>query len=419
MTHRLQLPNGVTLLARANFNSPSINIGGYCTAGALLNPPHLPGLADFTAAALTYGTTNRSFNQIHFALESIGANLGFDGATHTCGFGGKALVEDLDLLLHLLRDCLQCPTFPADGMERLRMQILASLDISAQDTTDVAAQNLDDVLYANHPYSIPFEGKPESIQAITPADLAEFHRRAYGPRGFTLALAGGIEPQQALEKAARIFEDWHNPLQELPPPLPPVTPLTHNTLKFTVLAAKTQSDLILGCVGPARTHPDYLAASVGNNILGQFGMAGRLGDVVREQAGLAYSISSGLGGGLGPGAWSVYAAVSPEDVQQAYDLIRAEIARFVSEPVSEDELQDTKSHLIGRLPLSLETNGGMVAALLNMERHNLGFDFYERYPALIENITADEILCVAHTYLHPDKLGIGLAGPEMTTLLVV
>lgn len=419
MTHRLQLPNGITLLARANFNSPSINIGGYCTAGALLNPPHRAGLADFTAAALTYGAGARNFNQFHFALESLGASLGFDGGTHTTSFGGKALIEDLNLLLELLRDCLLHPIFPADGIERLRAQILASLDMSAQDSGDVAAQNFDDVVFANHPYSIPTEGTPHSVQSITRDDLIEFHRRAYGPNGFTLALVGGIEPQQALEKAARIFADWHNPEQQLPPPLPPVTPLTTNTLKFTALAAKTQSDLLLGCAGPARTNPDYLAASVGNNILGQFGMAGRLGDVVREQAGLAYSISSGLGGSLGPGAWSVYAAINPEDVQQAYDLIRAEIARFVSEPVSEDELADVKSNLIGRLPLSLETNGGMVAALLNIERHNLGADFYERYPALIEAITAEEILRAAQTYLHPDKLGIGIAGPEMPAPLLV
>lgn len=419
MTHRLQLPNGITLLARANFNSPSINIGGYFSAGALLNPPHLAGLANFTAAALTYGAGGRNFNQIHFALESIGASLEFDGGTHTCGFGGKALVEDLDLLLELLNDCLRYPTFPAEGMERLRAQILAGLDVSAQDTAEVAAQNFDEIVYANHPYSIPAEGTPESVRAITIHDLAAFHRRTYGPRGFTLALVGGIEPQAALEKVASVFSDWHNPEQEFPPPLPPVIPLTHNTLKFTALAAKTQSDLVLGCAGPARTHPDYLPASVANNILGQFGMAGRLGDVVREQAGLAYSISSSLGGSLGPGPWSVYAAINPQHVQQAFDLIRAEVLRFVSEPVSDEKLQDTKSYLIGRLPLSLETNGGMLAALLNMERHNLGFDFYERYPALIEAITPEEVLRVAHTYLNPDRLGVGLAGPEMTLPLMV
>jgi zinc protease len=141
-------------------------------------------------------------------------------------------------------------------------------------------------------------------------------------------------------------------------------------------------------------------------------MYGRIGDVVREQEGLAYYAFSSLGGGIGPGPWDVTAGVAPSNVERAIELIRAEINRFVTEPVSEAELDDSKANYVGRLPLSLESNAGVAGALLNLERFDLGLDYYQRYSGLINAITRTEILETAQRYLHPDRLGIGVAGPE-------
>lgn len=157
--------------------------------------------------------------------------------------------------------------------------------------------------------------------------------------------------------------------------------------------------------------PDYPPASLGNNILGQFGMMGRIGNVVREQSGLAYYASSALNGGVGPGPWYVSAGVAPENVDQALELIRQEISRFVSEPVQIEELQDSQANYIGRLPLSMESNGGVAAALINLERYELGLDFYRRFADIVRSITPENILEISRRYLDPDRLGIGIAGP--------
>ena len=98
---RTQLENGIVLLCRSHFNSPSVVISGYMPVGGLFDPDDKLGLADFTVSALMRGTTSRSFQEIFDALESAGASLSFNGATHTIGFSAKALAEDLDLLLEL------------------------------------------------------------------------------------------------------------------------------------------------------------------------------------------------------------------------------------------------------------------------------------------------------------------------------
>ena len=409
-TLRAELPNGIVVLARANFNSPSVFLAGYLPAGSLFDPDEKLGLADFTAQALMRGTARRSFQQIYNVLETAGANLGVDGGTHTAALGGRALAEDLPLILKLLAEVLCQPAFPLKPVERLRTQLLTGLAIRAQDTTEMASLAFDQLVYAGHPYSRPDDGYLETIQAITRDDLAAFHARHYGPRGMVLAIAGAVDPSRAVELVAQALGGWRNPQQPDLPSLPPLTPLEGVVTRHVELPDKHEADLVLGVAGPARRSPDFLAASLGNHILGQFGMFGRIGKVVREQAGLAYSVYSSLSGGIGPGPWMVSAGVAPGNIAQAIDLIRVEIARFVSQPVTVEELADSQSCYIGRLPLSLESNAGVAGALLSLERYQLGLDYYPRFAGLVRAITREDVLETAGRYLHPDRLAIATAG---------
>ena len=408
---RATLPNGITVLARANFNSPSIVISGYLHAGSLFEEDSKAGLASFTASALMRETVPHDFQEIYDALESAGASLGYNGGTHTTGFGGKALVEDLELLLDLLSETLRQPTFPQEQVERLRAQLMTGLAIRAQDTRQMAHLTFDQIIYKGHPYGRSEDGYPETVETISRDDMAGFHKSYYGPRGLVLAVVGAIEPDQAVNMVTKIFGEWENPQQPNPPELPPVTPLTQSLTEKVTIEGKIQSDIILGTPGPERRSPDFLSAALGNNILGQFGMMGRIGEVVREQAGLAYYAFSSVSGGVGPGAWYVTAGVNPANIDTAIELIKKEITRFVNEPVTAEELADSKTNFIGRLPLSLETNNGVVSALINLEKFDLGLDYYERYAELVQAITAEEVLDTAQRYLDPDRLGIAVAGP--------
>jgi zinc protease len=408
---RVELPNGITVLSRPNFNSLSVVIIGYLYAGSLFDQDEKLGLANFTAHALLRGTDRRRFQEIYDALESAGASLGFNGGTHTIGFSGKALAEDLNLLLDLLAESLTQPSFPTQQLERLRAQILTSLAIRAQDTGEMASMAFDQLIYEGHPYSRPEDGYPETIQAISRGDLVEFQRKFFGPRKMVIAVVGAVDPQTAVEMVSKVLGDWNNPSQVEPPELPPLSPPDQVLTRQVAIPGKIQSDLVIGAAGPARRAPDFLEASLANSIFGQFGMMGRIGDVVREQEGLAYYAYSSLSGGLGPGPWYVSAGINPANVNRAIDLILQEIKRLVNEPVTGEELSDSQANFIGRLPLSLESNSGVASALLNLERYDLGLDYYRRYPDLIRAITPEDVLQASRSYLHPDRLGIAIAGP--------
>lgn len=409
--HRETLPNGITVLSRANFNSPSVIISGYFTSGSLFESNDKLGLADFMCSCLMRGSETRSMQQLYEALESIGASFGYDSGTRSSTFSGRALVEDLPLLLNILAETLRHPAFPKDQMERLRTQLLTGLALRAQDTSDMADLIFDETLFKDHPFGRPDDGWPETIQSITRRDLKEFHRRTVGPRDLVIAVVGAIEPRRAAALVQRALGDWSNPHQKPLPSIPVVPKLKKTHTRHHAIAGKSQTDLVIGTLGPRRRDDDYLAASLANSVLGQFGMGGRIGHVVREKAGLAYFAYSHLGAGYEVGTWDVSAGVNPKNLRKATDLILRELSAFVKRGATKAELQDSQDNFIGRLPLSLESNNGVAGALLNMERYHLGLDYLQRYPDLVRRITRDEARAAAEKYIDPSRLVIVSAGP--------
>lgn len=411
--NRTILPNGITLLTRSNFNSPSVFVGGYLGAGSAFDPLEKLGLANFTSGMLMRGTETHTFQEIYEDLESVGASLGFSASVHNLNFGGRALVDDLPLLLRLLAETLRQPTFPPEQIERLRSQLMTSLAIRDQETGDLADMAFDEIIFPNHPYGRPEDGHPETIQRISREDMLDFHRRHYGPRDMVIVIVGAVKAQEAVDRVTGALGDWTNPAQESQPAMPPLQPLSQTVRRHLPLPGKYQTDLVLGTQAMKRTSPDYMPASLGNSILGQFGMMGRIGDVVREKAGLAYYASTSLIASIEGGSWEVSAGVNPAHLQRAIDLILQELRRFIQEPVTTEELQDSQANYIGRLPLSLESNAGVANALLNIERFQLGLDYYQRYPDLITAVTPDMILETAQRYWRLDRLAIVSSGPEL------
>jgi len=406
---RYQFPNGISALCMENSNSASINIIGLLKASSKNDPNSKLGLADFTASMLTRGTQNKNFHQIHDLLESAGASLSFSASAQNTWFSGKALAEDLPMLLELTTDCLIRPTFPLEYTERMRAQLLSSLAIREQDTGERSSMALDKILFPNHPIGEPTDGYPDTIQAISRDDLVNFHRLYYGADGMILVVVGGIKPEAAFHLVSGYFENW-KVITEITPILAEIKPLEKTVRQHIEIPEKNQTDIMMGSLGPARISPDFLPIYLGNDILGQFGMLGRIGETVRVKAGLAYYAGSSINSWWEGGEWEFMAGVNPKNTDKAIELIRQEINRFIKKPVTHQELSDSKSHLTGRLALSLESNSGLANAILSMEHFQMGLDYYQRYPTLINAISAEQILESARRYLDAERLAIVSAG---------
>ncbi len=412
-TLRHTLNNGMTVLIYPTPDVPVVSVRGDLLAGAVHeSDEQLAGLAVFTAAALIRGTQRRSFQQITAEIEARGCSVSVNAGMHTTNFSGKALPEDLPLVLELLAELLRQPTFPPHELDKLRGQYLMSLRESEQDTRYRASKALRELLFpAAHPYRRFASGTAESLKQISRADLVRFHQH-YHPASSTIVIVGAVQPEDVLCCLEQHFGDWQGttPTPALAPELPPVPPLTGVRREDVVLSGKVQTDIYWAVPGLRRTDPDFYAALIGNMVLGQFGMGGRLWHAVRERQGMAYSVSSGLEAGFGAGPWLAYAGVNPHNVERAIAAVLAELARFVEQGCTPEEVDDVRAYLTGSLALGLETTGGIASTLLSIERFGLGLDYLDRYPALIYAVTLDEINAVARRYLTLDRYVLATAG---------
>jgi zinc protease len=390
---RTVLDNGVTVLIYENHNVESVNIVGSLDAGSVFEHPEQNGLASMTASALMLGTVRRDFDALHTELESVGADLDINGGTHKVSFNGKSLAEDLPLLMDILADTLRYPSFPESQVERLRGERLTGLRYREQDTQWQARRAFRMALYPSiHPYHHGSSGTLETIPILTLQHIQDFHRIHYGPRGMILVIVGAIKADDALATVNACFGDWSNPDQPQPPQLPDVAPPTQTTRRIIAVPGKSQSDIMIGTLGPSRFAPDFRPATLANSVLGQFGMMGRVGEVVREREGMAYYAGSSLEGGLGPGAWLIAAGVDPANIERAIELSINEIRRRVSQPISADELADNQSYFTGSLPLQLESSGGIAATLHSIETYNLGLDYLLTYHDQFYAVTVEAVL---------------------------
>lgn len=408
---RHEFPNGIVLLTRENFTNPTVVVSGYLEAGSCDETPQQAGLASFTASALTRGTVHRTFDQIYEEVESVGASIGVSAGVHETGFSIKCLAEDLPRILDVLADVLRHPTFPPQEVDKLRGEMITDLEERAHDTRRMASLTFRELAYPpGHPYGRSVNGYIETVSPLTSEDLAAFYRAHYTSQGMVITVVGAVKATEAVDLVERAFGDWNGPAPQRPAS-PPVSPPETVRQKFVPIPGKTQTDIVLGYPGPARTDPAFLDALLCNTILGVFGMMGRLGDRVRDEQGLAYYAYSRIEGGRGPGPWTVIAGVNPANVERALESIRAELRRISQELVSPKELADSQSFLVGSLPLRLETNEGVAAALLEIERYSLGLDYLQRYGDRIRGITPERVLAVAQRYLNPDAYVLALAGP--------
>jgi zinc protease len=408
---RTAFGNGSAVIVQRTTTAPAVTILASFLAGSVYEQAALPGLAHMTGRLLDRGTARRSADRIAEELDERGVALHVATTRHTLSLGCTCLSEDFDDVLAILLDLARRPVFEEAEIAKRRAEVITNLRQDEDNPAVRATETLIEMLYGQaHPYGRRSKGTPASVEQIGRQDLVSFHDARFRPRALTLAIVGDVAPEHALDRAAREVEDWGGEVAEdvhVPPPAGSVG----REVRAITIPGKSQSDIAYGFTAVRRLDPRYYACWVMNNILGQFGLGGRLADNIRERQGMAYYAFSAFDPNVGEGPIIVRVGVDPRNVDRALDAIDDEVGRLGAEGVAAGELQESRQYLIGSIGRMLETNHGIAVFLQNAEQFGLGLDHDRRLPDHLRGVTLDQVNAVAGGLLRPDRAAVAGAGP--------
>ena len=418
---RVVLPNGMVVIVQENHANKTVALNGLVRAGSLYDPDGKFGLAGTTAAMLGRGAGGKTALELALALESVGANVGVGAATEAANISGTSLSQDFPLLLTTLADELRRPTFPADQLERLRAQTLSGIEEARQDTGGTGgAGSQAEIAFAQaiypkgHPYWAPsLDQSALAAKALTRDDLVNFHRTYYRPDTTVLVVVGDVNTQDVVRQMQAAFGDWAKPASPAPALLIPDVPAPTTAPKpqIIVLPDAPQTSLLFGYNGGLkRDSPDFYAAQIMDYVVGGDTFGSRLGKIIRDQNGLAYSVYSSLDAQHGSGPFQVFVGANPKNATRALSLLRQTLSQVRQYGITPDEVRQAKLYLTGEYPLRLETNAGVAGQLAAAEDYNLGLDYIQKRADYYNAVTPAQVNAATQKYLRPDEGVLIIAG---------
>ena len=408
---RQELGNGAVILVQETAMTPAVTISATFRAGSVFDPPDLPGLAYLTGRVLDRGTATRSAAVLADELDDRGVSLRVSTNRQALTVSCTCLSEDFEDILAIIVDVARDPTFPEAEVEKRRSEALTVLRQNEDNPASRAVEGVLELLYTKkHPYGRPSKGTGAGVERVSRADMLGFHGRQIRPGALSIAIVGDIAAEQALNRASEALDGWRTPL-----PVLDVLPVSHTHVsrreRLIQMPGKLQTDIAYGFTALARLDPRYYAYWMMNNILGEFGLGGRLADNIRERQGMAYYAFSTLDPAPLEAPLLIRAGVDPANVERAVAAIDHEVHTLAATGPTATELSESRAYLIGSIPRMLETNQSIASFLQMCEDYGLGLDFDQRLPQLLNAVTLEQVHSAAAELLDPARAAIAIAGP--------
>lgn len=410
--HRYKLANGITLLVREDAQVPTVAIRAVFPGGLRGETAATNGAFAFIADLLPKGTAKLSYRDLSLQLADMAGDIsGFNGK-NTFGLKGDFLARFLSEGLGLMRDVLLTPSFDSGEAEKIRPEMLATLQQQEDSLPSLAFREFNKTLFQGHPYGLNNSGNAEAISSMTVAELHNIYNEYARPDKLVLSVSGKVKAKEVLALVERLFGGWKNGHAEQHHEdfLPPEPPAEVKTVEIP--RDKEQSHIIIGFLGTTMKSKDRYAMEVLDTVLS--GQSGRLFMDLRDKQSLAYSLSAFSLNGLDTGSFGVYIGTSPDKKDEAIKSVWQELYKVRDVPISQEELDKARNVLIGHYELGLQTHGAQAMDMALDETYALGQDYGNEYIHELSLVTADQVMAVARKYILPDHyilVTVGASSP--------
>jgi zinc protease len=399
------LSNGARLLVVNQEEVPFVTLRVVMRGGTAVDPLDKVGLAAFAAQLLTKGTTARSANEIAEAIDFVGGSLDANAAADWINITLGVLEPDLATGLALLADVIMNPTFPEDELELVRTRGLSGLQASLAEPDVLASRAFLRAVYGAHAY-----GKLESVatlQAIDRAALQAFHAGWFRPGNALFVVAGSVTADEIAPALEAAFRGWSAGTAQEPSYGTPPAPAKEVILVHR--PGSVQAVVRAGHLVARGNNPDWTTLAVANQVLGG-GITSRHFQILREEKGWTYGAYSQGTRRRDLGVWQAAMEARNEVAADAIAEMLVQIERIRSEPIPEDELEITKSFMVGSFPLSIETPQQIANQVASNRLLGLPDDALETYRARVAALDASDVRRVATDHLRPDRMILVVVG---------
>jgi zinc protease len=409
---QLQLANGLRILLLPDKTTPTVTLSGYIKAGTEFESDNQGGLASLVAENLMNGTKNKDMRTIAQELDAKGANLEFEASREGVRIKGSSLAVDLPVLLGTLTDVIRNSTFPEKEFTLSRQQALTSLDSDLDDPQKIANRIFVQSIY---PKKHPLHTFPtvESIEQIQRQDVIAFKGQHYRPDTTVLAIVGDFDVNKVRSLIQAQLGDWR--VKGQPPTVKyPNVGMPKNVINVNpVIPGKPQAITYMGYTGINRQDKRFYAAMILNQILGGDTLSSRLGAEVRDRQGLTYGIYSNFITGKNVGTFLIEMQTSPEDAPKAISSTRNLLKQVHQEGVTLQEIETAKRNLISNYNISLANPEQLSQRMVMNEVYGLNQEELRSFISKIEQVNLNQVNQAARELLHPDKIVVVTAGPQI------
>ncbi|HSU25601.1 MAG TPA: pitrilysin family protein [Pyrinomonadaceae bacterium] len=380
--------NGLKVILRRRASAPTVAVGLFLRGG-------VRNLTDKTAGLESLMLTSAIEAGQSYPRQAVRRELARTGSTLSASAGSDFSVvslastrENFDRTWKLFADVTMKPLFDAADVNRVRDQMISSL--REQETVpDSALDNLEDkVIYAGHPYSVDPTGTPETLTAITPAQLRDYHKKVMETSRLLLVVVGDVD---AADLKARIAST----LGTLPKGTYTETalpPLDFSKPSLDVVSRQLPTNYIKGdFAAPSLNSPDYYPMRVAMSIL-----ATRIFQEVRVKRQLSYAPNADMDN-MGANTANIY--VTAVDANQAVDVMLKEIQRIKGESINDEELSGAAGEFLTNYYLKQQTNAAQAGDLARYELIGGGWRNSFQFLNHIREVTPDAVRASANKYM--------------------
>ena len=387
------LPSGLRIIASVEPEATVSYVGLGVRVGSRDEGLRWHGLAHSIEHMLFKGTRLRSSSQIIERMESVGAELNAYTTKEETMLYAIAPSRYARRSLHMILDIAAHSTFPEREWAKEQVVILDEIHSYEDSPSELIFDEFEDQVFRPHRLGHAILGTEASVGRITVEAQRRFHRTYYRPERMVLFARGVLDMDDLIAAAEWAFPGEGQPLissSALSEPLP--IPIYNKEARRVVRRRDTaQSHVLLGRAAYSLYDPRRLALSLLASILGGSGMNARLNMQLREQRGLVYHVECNYTPYTDTGLFSVYFGSSHRAEAEAIELVYAELARLVAEPLTQRALEQALH----------QTRGQMIVASEQREQHFLSMGKSFLHTGTFES---DEVLQERLSALTPELL---------------